>query len=411
MKKVALRKDRLTAAKRAFTTRRVPADDMRCLITGDVSPRSGDLVLATVVDIGKHRKIEKPNGRRALMIPGDEIIVAFGNRYAPDQFEALVPEDLSPCDLVAAGGIAAREMCRHDRMIEPTQIAPLGLVGNEAGVAINLSDYAIPLFEKSLPIKTILVAGTAMNSGKTFSASSLVRGFKVWGSRVAGIKATGTGAGGDLWQMKDMGAHAVMDFVDSGFASTYMVPPHKIETSVLGLINYAARLRCEYAVVEIADGLQHEETAKLLRSEKLRRRILGTVFAAYDSMGARGGVEWLRNEGHNVLAVSGQITRSPLAIREARRSIDCPVYTPFELQAGALNSQLDTAAQASESEAVDFVASRFDLWRPGELTVANDTGTDLGPSLSETQSMPIPEVSPSNREERYDVAASLKAKV
>lgn len=392
MKKEALSKDRVHAAKRAFTTRRVPAKEMRCLIGGDVRPRTGDLVLATVVEIGKHRKIEKPNGRRALMLPGDEIIVSFGNRYAPDQFEALVPEDLSPCDLVAAGGIAAKEMCRHDRMIEPTKIAPLGLVGDDRGERINLADHAIPFFKESVPIETILVAGTAMNSGKTFSASSLVRGFNSWGHKVAGIKATGTGAGGDLWQMKDMGAYAVLDFTDAGLASTYLVPAHRIESCVLGLINYAARLKCRYAVVEIADGLQHEETAELLRSDKLRAQSRGVLFAAYDSMGARAGVERLKQEGHEVLAVSGQMTRSPLAIREAQRSIECPVYTPIELQAGALAERLEADCHTGHQEQVALVSRQFKTWPSGKVNAANDVGTEKRANHTDLQQPSASEV-------------------
>lgn len=338
---VELARKSVLRAKRAFTTRRVPADDMLTLIQGDLAPRTGDLVLAAVLEIGKHRKIEKPNGRRALMMPGDEIIVSYGNRYAPDQFEALIPEDLSPCDLVAGGGIASKEICRHDRMIMPTQIAPIGLIGDARGERLNLSHYAIQPERQGDPITTILVAGTAMNSGKTYSAASLVRGLKNAGYSVAGIKSTGTGSGGDLWQMKDMGADLVLDFTDAGFASTYKIPSDEIENGVLRLIDHAADHRCQFAVVEIADGLQHEETAILLRSERLRERSFGLLFAAYDSLGAKAGVEALLLARHNVLAISGQLTRSPLAIREAATVMECPVYTPFELQAGALVNKID----------------------------------------------------------------------
>lgn len=346
---VELARKRVLRAKRAFTTRRIPADDMLTLIRGDLAPRTGDLVLASVLEIGKHRKIEKPNGRRALMMPGDEIIVCFGNRYAPDQFEALVPDDLSPCDLVAGGGIASKEICRHDRMIEPTRIAPIGLIGDAEGKRLNLRRYALRPREQRWPITTILVAGTAMNSGKTYSAASLVRGLKGSGYRVAGIKSTGTGSGGDLWQMKDMGADLVLDFTDAGFASTYKIPPNEIEAGVLGLIDHAACHRCQFAVVEIADGLQHEETARLLRAERLRKRSFGLLFAAYDSLGAKAGVEALLLERHNVLAISGQLTRSPLAIREAAGALSCPVYTPVELQAGALVSKIDAAWRRNDS--------------------------------------------------------------
>ena len=35
-----------------------------------------------------------------------EIMVAYGNRYAPDQFEAELPKTMASCHLAAAGGVA-----------------------------------------------------------------------------------------------------------------------------------------------------------------------------------------------------------------------------------------------------------------------------------------------------------------
>lgn len=329
---------RVSKAKRAFTTRRVPAHDMKTLISGDVKPATGDLVLATVHELGKHRRIERLNGRRAMMMPGDEIIVCYGNRYAPDQFEALVSEDLGLCDLVAGGGVASREINRHDRMLPPTQIMPIGLIGDANGKPLNVADYCIDAVdsdEQITPINVFMVVGTAMNAGKTFTAASVIRGLKERGYRVAGIKATGTGSGGDLWKMKDMGADVIMDFTDAGFSCTYKIPDEKIEKGVLGLINQAAKRKCDFAIVEIADGLQHIETATLLRSEKLKNLVSGVVFAAYDSLGARAGYQELQELDYDVLAISGQITRSPLAMREAATT-GCAIYTPFEIQAGAL---------------------------------------------------------------------------
>ncbi len=333
-------RSRVLKAKRAFTTRRVPSNQMRTLITGDVRPQSGNLVLATVVELGKHQKIERPNGRRALMMPGDEIIVCYGNRYAPDQFEALVSDDLGLCDLVAGGGIASREIARHDRMLPPTRIQPIGLIGDADGRPLNVFDYRVDYSEGDRSIQVVLVVGTAMNAGKTFTAASVIKGLKDAGYRVAGIKATGTGSGGDLWKMKDMGAEVVLDFTDAGFASTYKIPDETIEEGVLGLINQAARRRCSFAVVEIADGLQHRETATLLRSERLKERVSKVVFAAYDSLGARAGYEELCALGYQVEAISGQVTRSPLAMREVGESVDCPLYTPIEIQMGALVATL-----------------------------------------------------------------------
>ena len=331
-----IREGRIARAKRAFTTRRVPTGNMKTLIDGAAAPRSGDLVLATIQEIGKQRKIEQPSGRRAQLLLGDEIIVCYGNRYAPDQYEALVSEDLGLCDLVAAGGVAGREVNRHDRMPPPTKIMPVGLIGDERGRRLNLVDYRIGSCQKDSSIKVIAVVGTAMNSGKTFTAASIIHSLKPSRYRVAGVKATGTGSGGDIFLYRDMGADVVMDFTDGGFSSTYLQPDDEIESTALDLIDEAARQRCQFAVMEIADGLRHTETATLLQSKKLQSRIAGVVFAAYDSMGAKTGYDVLREWGYDVLAVSGQLTRSPLAMRETKSAVATRILTPFEIQAGAL---------------------------------------------------------------------------
>ena len=373
MRHQKLSRGRLLRAKRAFTTRRVPLARMQTLIAADVRPATGQLVLASVEELGKHRRIERIDGRRAWMLPGDEILVCFGNRYAPDQFEAIVGDDLGMCDLVASGGIASRELNRHERMLPPTRIMPIGIIGDEHGNPLNIFDFRIRFPERA-PLNTvILVVGTAMNSGKTFTAASIIRGLKENGYRVAGIKATGTGSGGDVWKMKDMGADVVMDFTDGGFASTYKIPGADIESSVLGLIRQAGKRRCEYSVVEIADGLQHEETATLLRSENLRSMVSGVVFAAYDSLGARAGCHELRELGYPVLAISGLITRSPLSMREVGSDL-CPLYSPFDIQAGALVPAITGKACL---EVVERPSQRIHL--PVEMEVDNLAGLDSAP--------------------------------
>jgi hypothetical protein len=54
-------------------------------------------VLAEVTRIGQHKGIELASGRKAALYCGDEVLLAYGGRYAPDQFDALVLAD--PCHL------------------------------------------------------------------------------------------------------------------------------------------------------------------------------------------------------------------------------------------------------------------------------------------------------------------------
>lgn len=84
-------------AQQAFSTRRVPVEAMRILLTErSRCPVAGQLVLARVVSIGQHARVELANGRRAQLYVGENVILAYGNRYAPDQFEGVVPPTWHP---------------------------------------------------------------------------------------------------------------------------------------------------------------------------------------------------------------------------------------------------------------------------------------------------------------------------
>ena len=331
-----LERRRLERAKAAFATRRVDYARVRTLLTGDIRPHSGDIVLARVDEIGKQARLELASGRRAVMFPGDEILVAYGNRYAPDQYEAIVGLDLAPCDLVAAGGVAAIEIARHRRMIHPTRITPIGLAADAEGRRLNLMDFRAEASDALPRIPAVLSLGTSMNAGKSLAAASMVRGFRRLGHRVAALKITGTGSGGDLWIVGDAGAEMAADFTDAGFPSTYLVAIPDLERAAWRLMNLAAETGCDIAVIEIADGLQQLETAALIRSAAIRRVTLGTLFSAYDSMGAMSGVATLREAGHDLAGLSGRIGLSPLGVREAEAATGLRYFSPWHLQEGAL---------------------------------------------------------------------------
>ena len=327
-----LTNDRLAAARRGFSTRRVEFPQETLLLHDAIQPRAGDLVLAEVTSLGQHTRLELPSGRRAQLYRGDEIVVAYANRYAPDQFEAEVPLDLDDCHLVAAGGIASRLISRNSRIKRPTRIRPLGLIGDTQGRPLNLREWALDSrsIPKTLP-PVIVVAGTAMNAGKTTAAASLIKGLVRAGKRVGAAKVTGTGAGGDYWQMTDAGAAEVVDFTDAGYASTYLLASHEVEKVFLRLLSHLSNQGMDAIVVEVADGILQAETADLLASPGFSYYCERLVFAAGDAMGAVAGAQWLLARGLEVGALSGSLTTSPLAVREASTALGLPVLSKREL--------------------------------------------------------------------------------
>lgn len=317
---------RLRNAKWAYTTRLLAAHGEDFHIHANLVPKAGDLVLATVDQIGKQTRLELPSGRRARMFPGDEIVVVFGNRYAPDQYEALVPTRLRPCHLVASGGIAGQMTVKHGAIKAPTRITPVGILVNAQGKAVNLTRYGLPAgaHHRRLP-PVLAVVGGAMNAGKTTAAASLVRGLTLAGMTVNAGKVTGTGSGCDIWHLNDAGAGKVLDFLDLGYPSTYLLPPSNVQQILEDLLAHLNTEDTDFIVLEVADGLFQAETRALVDSDHFKNLVSGVVFAAADAMGAVHGVDLLQKWAVPVVAVSGALTRSPLGMREVQDAVDVPV--------------------------------------------------------------------------------------
>ncbi len=347
----------LARAKVAYTTRFVDALRLRrgsegfSLLAGEgVVPRSGDVCLAAVGEIGQHPKLELTSGRKSALFPGDEMLLAYGSRYAPDQFEAEVPPDLQPADLVAAGGLIGRVLSSHDWMQDATQVTPIGLLADDEGV-VTLARCA-PLQPSTTPparweaVRPSVIAalGTSMNSGKSTTVASIVRGLTAAGHRVAAGKVTGTGAGGDPYMYEDAGATQVLDFTDFGFSSTYLLDSATVTALFTSLVDELSGGEPDVIVIEIADGLLQPETSNLI-DDPWFHEIVGTVvFSAGDAMGAMTGLAELRRRSIDVVAVAGLLTASPLALRETERIVDVPVVPIVDLVMPEIAERLLVAA-------------------------------------------------------------------
>ena len=322
----------LATAKNAFSTRRANTGAMKNLLKGPLQPRPGDLVLAQIESIGQHKRLQLSNGRPAQLFENDTVIVAYGHRYAPDQFEAEVPPNLDACHLAAAGGLAARVLSRHGAMAPPTKLQPLGLIGDGRGQPLNLRDFALPSSTMNVAVPVLAVVGTCMNSGKTTAAAHLIHGLNCAGHRVGAAKVTGTGAPADVSLMADAGASVVLDFTDAGHASTYLLKLPDLEAILSTLIGHLQARDVSAIVIEVADGLYQRETASLLESERFRASVSGVLMAAQDSLGATAGAAWLRERQLPVVGIAGLLTQSPLASREAGAATSLPVYSLADLR-------------------------------------------------------------------------------
>lgn len=324
---------RLRAAKRAFTTRRIDFASVHGLSDRTHVPAPGDLVLARVTQVRQHPRIENPDGRKVRLYAGDEIVVAYGDRYAPNQFEARVPANLDACHLVAGGGVASYMLERHSGMKPATAIEPVGLLLDRHGRPLNLRAGALASRPTSgrAATRVLAVVGSSMDAGKTTTASHLIRGLSGAGLRVGAAKVTGTGSGGDLWQMIDAGAAHALDFTDAGHASTYMLSPEGVERIFHTLLGELSHRGVDVIVLEVADGLYQRETETLLRSACFRRGVDGVFLAVRDALAAVTGCQWLADAQLPLYGVTGAINMAPLSVREAQAATGMEVLGEAEL--------------------------------------------------------------------------------
>ncbi len=297
------------------------------------SPNPNDVVVAEVVELGRHKRISLTDASRAKLFVGDLVGIAYGYRYATRQYEGAVPASFDPCHLLSAGGVCGAVVGMAEEMEPPTLLRPLGFVTDDAGQRVNLKQHALrPVQIGMAGSATIMVVGSSMDSGKTRAAYSIIHGLYRAGLRVCAAKITGTAAPKDLQLMKAAGAERLLDFTDVGHTSTARCSRDELWNLVATIKSQLSQSRPDAIVFEIADGISQRETEILLGLNRVNQYVDATVYACSDALGVQAGVNMLSEYDANVVAVSGWVGCSPLSIREAQEQTDLPVLRTEELQ-------------------------------------------------------------------------------
>jgi hypothetical protein len=323
----------LSEGKFSFVTRGLGSRDLT-IAHARRQPTQGDLVVARVASIGQHDSLEDRHGRRARLYAGDLVVGAYGNRYATDFYEGYVPTG-PHTHLLTAGGVIGTVASSHVRRGEPTALEVIGALADGSGTPLTLADLARPTPPAADPAPaTVVVVGSAMNAGKTTTVAGVIRGWARAGLSVGGGKATGSGSGKDRWVYVDAGARSVVDFVDFGMPSTFGYPTERLLSTMHGIRDALAAEGATHVVVEIADGLLQAQTREMLAA--LPGFADSVLLAVSDALGAVGAQDVLASAGVRASALSGLVSASPLAAREAAEATGLPVVTPDALAAGAV---------------------------------------------------------------------------
>jgi hypothetical protein len=326
--------------------RRVPRSRFVTLLPCPLEPQPGDVALARLDKIGKNTRLELATGRSSGLNEGDPLAVVFGNHCPTGQCKGYARLKGNECDLLSVGGLCGLMESKYNYMPEPSKLRILGTLGDAQGRPLQLRDFSLPLSSGPVQMQVAVVCGTSTGVGKTYTASSLIRGLRHRGERVTGIKLTGTTSGRDTWTMLDAGASPALDFIDGGFPSTYRGTVEELLRLYFILLAQAALLGARWAVVEIGDGLLQPETAALLQSPTFRKTVSHWFLATGDTLGGHVGMRILRAWGIEPNGISGFVSTSPLALREVEFATGVRCVTAKELQTGEL---LDSENASSET--------------------------------------------------------------
>jgi len=279
-------------------------------------PKAGDVVVVrALTDSATYNQLELPSGRLAKVNPTDVLIGVLGRRRALKGFVGDVPETIQKGDklhLLNMGGVIGVCTGHHSSLSDAIQVEIIGLACDENGNVLNIADNALkPTDELKTTAPLVLVAGTCMNSGKTFAATELIKQATHKGLKVAGAKLSGVACLRDTLNMQDHGAVVTSSFVDCGLPSTVGVDDLSVYAKAI--INRLNESEPDLIVIELGDGiLGGYSVDSVFEDEQLREATAALVFCASDYVGAWGGVELFSKKGISVDVVAGSVTDSKM---------------------------------------------------------------------------------------------------
>ena len=319
-------------------------------ITTSCEARAGNvIVVRALTDNATYNTLEMVTGRMAKVNPGDVIAGVLGYRRALKGFVGDVPDNIEAGDrlhLLNLGGLVGRCLGHHHSLNNAIEVEVIGMPVRE-GKILNISERAIaPVDTLEISTPLVLVAGTCMNSGKTYAATEIIKHLARAGLRVSAAKLAGVACLRDTLNMEDHGAIQTLSFLDCGLPSTVGI--EDLAPFAKGAIAQLSEIEPDCIVIELGDGLLGGySVASIFDDRELMGATAALVFCASDFVGTWGGRELLKARGVEIDVVSGPVTDSPMGAEYVRRELGLPA-------ANAVNEGEDLA---------DLIKQRLAEWR------------------------------------------------
>lgn len=214
--------------------------------------QTGDYVVCKILDTSNNDlKIELKNGRMRGVMEGELLVGALGERFATLDATGTwkkVGADLKLTVLTGAGLLG--------KLTSKSYYSP-GLINVQYlghavrnGEKLTMESFVKPMKEQPFNIPVVLFVGTSMSAGKTTAARIVTKLLLEANYKVVGAKITGAGRLKDILAVRDVGADAVIDFVDAGLPSS--ICPRKVFKAKMEYMkNFISSVKADVAVIEI----------------------------------------------------------------------------------------------------------------------------------------------------------------
>ncbi len=213
----------------------------------------GDYIVGEVDPNPSNLPIELTSGRMIHVAEGDQIIGAFGKRFATLEATGNWESIADDGQMHALTGAGLFGKCESSSMLLPPLLS-LTYQGHVYvdGKKSSMKDFVRHVPQKSFDLPVILITGTSMSAGKTTVARVIIRQLKraIPGLRLIGAKLTGAGRYRDILSMKDAGADYVFDFVEVGLPST-ICDEDEFRKDVRLLLSQMAEKEADVAIIEV----------------------------------------------------------------------------------------------------------------------------------------------------------------
>ena len=249
---------------------------------------TGDYVLTEILDPGSNiLSLELPSGRMRGVIGGEKVIGALGERFATLEATGSwkkVGDDLK-INVLTAAGLMGKLTSKSVFIPNMMEVVYKGHLFRD-GVKLCMDQFVKESPETKFTTPVVLFTGTSMSAGKTTSARIVTNLFKLAGYKVVGAKLAGAGRYKDILAIKDVGADAILDFVDVGLPSS-ICPRDRYREKLKLLINKIAAVQADVAIVEIGASPLEPYNGDIA-IEVLREHIKCIILSASDPYAAYG---------------------------------------------------------------------------------------------------------------------------